>query len=46
MKVAGRAPRAELRRSAGGHYDVYKAGQAFENVIESEVEFLRRHAGL
>ena len=46
LKVADRAPKAELRRSCGGHYDVYEGGQAFATVIEWEVEFLRRHAGL
>jgi fermentation-respiration switch protein FrsA (DUF1100 family) len=46
LTVADRAPRAELRRSCGGHYDVYEGGQAFATVIEWEVEFLRRHAGL
>jgi hypothetical protein len=42
--VADRAPRAELHRSKGGHYDVYDGGIAFDDVIEWEVEFLRRHA--
>jgi uncharacterized protein len=46
LTVADRAPRAELRRSRGGHYDVYEGGQAFATVVEWEVEFLRRHAGL
>lgn len=46
LTVADRAPKAELRRSRGGHYDVYEGGQAFATVIEWEVEFLRRHAGL
>jgi uncharacterized protein len=46
LKVAKRAPRAELHRSKGGHYDVYEGGVAFDDVIEWEVEFLRRHAGL
>jgi uncharacterized protein len=46
LTVADRAPRAELRRSCGGHYDVYEGGQAFTSVVEWEVEFLRRHAGL
>jgi fermentation-respiration switch protein FrsA (DUF1100 family) len=46
LAVADRAPRAELRRSKGGHYDVYDGGIAFDDVIEWEVEFLRRHAGL
>lgn len=30
--------------SKGGHYDVYEGGVAFNDVIEWEVEFLRRHA--
>jgi fermentation-respiration switch protein FrsA (DUF1100 family) len=46
LTVADRAPKAELRRSCGGHYDVYEGGQAFTSVVEWEVEFLRRHAGL
>jgi hypothetical protein len=41
LAVADRALRAELHRSKGGHYDVYDGG-----VIEWEVEFLRRHAGV
>jgi fermentation-respiration switch protein FrsA (DUF1100 family) len=46
LSVAARAPHAELRRSDGGHYDVYEGGIAFEKVVGWEVEFLRRHAGL
>jgi hypothetical protein len=46
LAVADRAPQAELRRSTGGHYDVYDGGVAFPDVIEWEVEFLRRHAGV
>jgi hypothetical protein len=42
--MADRAPQAELHRSKGGHYDVYDGGIAFDDVIEWEVEFLRRHA--
>ena len=30
--------------SKGGHYDVYDGGIAFDDVIEWEVELLRRHA--
>jgi hypothetical protein len=41
--VADRAPQAELHRSKGGHYDVYDGGIAFDDVVEWEVEFLRRH---
>jgi fermentation-respiration switch protein FrsA (DUF1100 family) len=44
LAVADRAPQAELHRSKGGHYDVYDGGIAFDDVIEWEVEFLRRHA--
>jgi uncharacterized protein len=44
LAIADRAPRAELHRSTGGHYDVYDGGIAFDNVIECEVDFLRRHA--
>jgi uncharacterized protein len=46
LRVAERAKQAELHRSEGGHYDVYQGGVAFDDVIEWEVEFLRRHAGL
>lgn len=46
LRVASRASGAELRRSRGGHYDVYKGGKAFEDVIEWEVNFLRHHARL
>ena len=44
LSVAERASEAELHRSKGGHYDVYAGGVAFNDVIEWEVEFLRRHA--
>jgi fermentation-respiration switch protein FrsA (DUF1100 family) len=46
LAVAEHAPQAELHRSKGGHYDVYEGGVAFPDVIEWEVEFLRRHAGI
>jgi dienelactone hydrolase len=46
LRVADRAPRAELHRSRGGHYDVYKGGMDYDNTLDLEVEFLRRHAGL
>jgi hypothetical protein len=42
LAMAARAPRAELPRSTGGHYD--DGGAAFNDVIEWEVEFLRHHA--
>ena len=44
LAMAERAPRAELHRSTGGHYDVYDGGVAFGDVIKWEVDFLRRHA--
>jgi uncharacterized protein len=46
LKVAERAPKSELYRSRGGHYDVYEGGADYDNVVRVEVEFLRRHAGL
>jgi dipeptidyl aminopeptidase/acylaminoacyl peptidase len=44
LRVAEKAPRAELYRSRGGHYDVYEGGEDHDNVLRVEVEFLRRHA--
>ena len=44
LRVADRAPRGELYRSRGGHYDVYEGGESFDDVLRVEVEFLRRHA--
>jgi fermentation-respiration switch protein FrsA (DUF1100 family) len=44
VRVATRAPRGELYRSDGGHYDVYAGGRDHDNVLRVEVEFLRRHA--
>lgn len=46
LRVADKAPQAELYRSRGGHYDVYEGGVDYDNVLRVEVEFLRRHAGL
>jgi hypothetical protein len=46
LKVAERAPKSELYRSGGGHYDVYEGGKDYDNVVRVEVEFLTRHAGL
>ena len=44
LEVARRAPGAELFRSAGGHYDVYEGGAGFADVLQTEVDFLHRHA--
>jgi uncharacterized protein len=43
LEVASKAPRAELFRSAGGHYDVYEGGASFADVLRVELDFLRRH---
>ncbi|MDT7606071.1 MAG: uncharacterized protein QOG96_574 [Pseudonocardiales bacterium] len=45
LRVAEKAPRAELYRSRGGHYDVYEGGKDHDNVLRTEVEFLHRHLG-
>ena len=44
LAVAAQAPRGELYRSRGGHYDVYAGGLDHENVLSVELSFLRRHA--
>lgn len=44
LAVAARAPRGELYRSRGGHYDVYAGGLDHENVLRVETEFLQRHS--
>ncbi|WP_235947983.1 hypothetical protein [Nocardia terrae] len=41
---AARAPRGELYRSRGGHYDVYAGGLDHTDVLRVELEFLERHA--
>jgi dipeptidyl aminopeptidase/acylaminoacyl peptidase len=44
LRVAEHAPRAELIRSRGDHYDVYQGGEDYDNVVTAEVEFLHRHS--
>jgi dienelactone hydrolase len=44
LRVADKAPRGELHRSRGGHYDVYQGGQSFDDVVGVELEFLHRQA--
>ena len=44
LRVAEQAPRGELHRSHGGHYDVYEGGKSFDDVLRVELEFLHRHA--
>jgi hypothetical protein len=44
LEVARKAPRAELFRSIGGHYDVYEGGAGFADVLRTEIDFLHRHA--
>ena len=43
VRVTQKAPRGELYRSRGGHYDVYRGGRSFDDVLRVEVEFLHRH---
>ncbi|GGN72037.1 hypothetical protein [Nocardia rhizosphaerihabitans] len=43
-QAAARAPRGELYRSRGGHYDVYEGGMDHSDVLRVELEFLTRHA--
>jgi fermentation-respiration switch protein FrsA (DUF1100 family) len=42
IAAAERAPRGELRRYPGGHFDLYR-GEAFERVVADETDFLTRH---
>lgn len=44
LRVAERAPNAELFRSRGDHYDVYEGGEDYDRVVNAEIEFLHRHA--
>jgi pimeloyl-ACP methyl ester carboxylesterase len=44
LRVADRAPRGELHRSRGGHYDVYQGGASFDDVLRVELDFLHRNA--
>jgi acetyl esterase/lipase len=46
LSVATDAPRGELYRSRGGHYDVYAGGIDHENVVRVETSFLQRHSGI
>src|SRR5690348_11182625 len=41
IRAAGRAPRAELVRMPGGHYEPFLGGH--ERAVEAELSFLRRH---
>lgn len=42
ISAANRAPRGELRRYPGGHFDLY-LGETFERVIADQLDFLSRH---
>ncbi len=46
LAAATHAPRGELYRSRGGHYDVYAGGLDHENVLRVETLFLQRHSGI
>jgi pimeloyl-ACP methyl ester carboxylesterase len=41
VRVAERAPRGELIRMPGGHYEPFLGGH--EHAVEAQVSFLRRH---
>ena len=41
--IAELAPRGELRRYAGGHFDFYNAPHIRRQVMEDQLAFLRRH---
>lgn len=41
-KLAGLCPRGEIRRFAGGHFDIY-FGQNFETAVADQTGFLCRH---
>ena len=40
--AADKAPRSEVKRYAGGHFDLY-AGEGFERTVADQIAFLRRH---
>ncbi len=42
IAAAERAPRGELKRYPGGHFDIY-VGELFEQVVADQVAFLVRH---
>jgi hypothetical protein len=41
LTLAAEAPKAELKRYAGGHFDYY-TGARFETIVSDELEFLQR----
>ena len=43
VRAANRAPRGELIRIPGGHYEPFLGGH--EQAVEAELSFLRRHSG-
>jgi fermentation-respiration switch protein FrsA (DUF1100 family) len=42
VRMAERAPRGELVRYPGGHFELYQ-GEAFRQAVADQVDFLRRH---
>jgi len=42
VRMADRAPRAELRRYPVGHFEIYQ-GETFQQVIKDQIKFLRQH---
>jgi uncharacterized protein len=44
IEAAGRAPKGELRRYPGGHFDPF-LDRTFERMVADQVDFLHRHLG-
>ena len=42
LRHASRAPRHEIRRYQAGHFEIY-VGEAFEQVVADQIEFLKAH---
>ena len=42
LRYAATAPRAEVKRYPGGHFDIYR-GEPFEHAVADQTEFLVRH---
>ena len=42
LRHASRVPRHEIRRYQAGHFEIY-VGEAFEQVVADQIEFLKAH---
>ena len=43
-KLGAKAPRAEIKRYPGGHFEIY-VGEPFEQAVADQTDFLVRHLG-